>query len=68
MSMPIPSSSQPLTQTACGGTLKDPSGYPSAMYRGKRVYFCKEACLRAFEQDPDRFMAGEIEHPVKNEA
>jgi YHS domain-containing protein len=28
------------------------------------VYFCTRACLRAFESDPDRFMAGEIEHPA----
>jgi len=49
--------------TACGGRLKDPANYPQAVYHGKRVYFCTTACLRAFEQDPDRFMAGEIEHP-----
>ena len=51
--------------TACGGTLKNTSDYPSSVYHGKRAYFCKQACLRAFEQDPDRFMAGEIEHPIK---
>lgn len=53
-----------IAQTVCGGKLKDTTGYPSAMYRGERVYFCTRACLRVFEQDPDAFMAGEIEHPI----
>jgi YHS domain-containing protein len=52
-------------RTACGGTLKDPAGYPCADYRGEKVYFCTRACLRAFEQAPDAFMAGEIEHPAE---
>jgi YHS domain-containing protein len=51
-------------KTACGGGIKDPSQYPSAEYRGERVYFCTAACLRTFEQAPDRFMAGEVEHPL----
>lgn len=57
----------PEYKTACGGKLKDPKNYPSAMYRGERVYFCTRACLRVFEQDPDPFMAGEIEHPIHEE-
>jgi YHS domain-containing protein len=56
---------QPLgARTACGGKLKDTTGYPSAIYQGEQIYFCTQACLRAFEKDPDRFMAGEIEHPL----
>ena len=54
-------------ETACGGKLKDPTKYPSADYRGERVYFCTRACLRAFEQSPDAFMSGEIEHPIHEE-
>jgi len=54
-------------KTACGGKLKDPSKYPSADYRGERVYFCTRACLRAFERNPDAFMSGEIEHPIHEE-
>ena len=54
-----------IAKTACGGKLKDTTGYPTAMYRGEQVYFCKLACLRAFEQDPDPFMAGEVEHPIR---
>lgn len=56
-----------ILKTACGGVIKDPDRYPSAMYRGERVYFCTQACLRAFLLDPDRFMAGEIEHPQDEE-
>jgi len=60
---PIPAQS-PEYKTACGGNLKDPANYPSAMYQGERIYFCTRACLRVFEQAPDAFMAGEVEHPI----
>ena len=61
-------SNSPISQiteavTACGGKIKDPSKYPSAEYKDKVIYFCTEACCQAFHGDPDRFMAGEIEHP-----
>jgi YHS domain-containing protein len=49
--------------TVCGGKMKDPENFPSASFHGGRVYFCTAACLAAFESDPERFMAGEIEHP-----
>ena len=58
---------EPIYKTACEGKLKDPTTYPSAMYRGERVYFCTRACLRVFEQDPDSFMAGEVEHPIEED-
>jgi hypothetical protein len=29
--------------------------------------FCSQACLRVFEQQPDSFMTGEIEHPKKDD-
>jgi YHS domain-containing protein len=51
-------------KTACGGILLDPSGYPSAIFKGELVYFCNNACLKAFLQAPEAFMAGEIEHPL----
>jgi len=56
-----------LAQTVCGGKLKDTTGYPSAAYRGEQIYFCTRACLRVFEQAPDPFMAGEIEHPTQED-
>jgi YHS domain-containing protein len=57
----------PEYKTACGGQLKTPTNYPSAIDRGERLYFCSHACLRAFEQNPDAFMAGEVEHPLEEE-
>jgi YHS domain-containing protein len=53
-----------VAKTVCGGKLLTTEGFPSAEYRGRRVYFCTQACLKAFRRDPDRFIAGEIEHPV----
>jgi len=54
-------------KTTCGGIIKDPSHYPSAEYQGGRVFFCTQACLRVFREDPDAFMAGEVEHPLNEE-
>ena len=53
--------------TVCGGRIDNPEKYPSALYKGRRVFFCTRACLRVFESDPDRFMAGEMEHPAEDE-
>ena len=50
--------------TVCGGTIQDPTLYPSAIFQGKRVYFCTRGGLRAFEETPDAFMRGEVEHPT----
>ncbi len=57
----------PIAKTACGGKLKDTTGYPSAIYHGEQVYFCTRTCLLAFEQNPDPFMAGELDHPIDDE-
>jgi YHS domain-containing protein len=51
-------------ETVCGEKIEDPRDFPSAEYDGKTVYFCTKRCLAAFETDPDRFIAGEIEHPL----
>ena len=53
--------------TACGGKLKDASGYSSALYAGETVYFCTRACLRVFEEDAEAFMLGEVEHPAEED-
>jgi len=60
-------SSEPQLKTVCGGIIKDPTKFPSAEYRGERVYFCNRACLHAFEQSPDAFISGGIEHPIHEE-
>jgi YHS domain-containing protein len=62
MEIQLPNQPKPL-KTVCGGDMSDPRLFPSADYRGQRVYFCTRACLRAFQDGPDRFMRGEIEHP-----
>ncbi len=56
----------PVIKSACGGELKDPSQYLSAMFNGERVYFCNTACLKAFLLAPEAFMAGEVEHPLED--
>ena len=58
----------PSPKTVCGGDMTNPLFFPSAEYRGAKVYFCRAACLRAFESDPDRFIRGEIEHPKEDES
>lgn len=50
--------------TVCNGVIENPEKYPFADYKGDTVYFCTQGCLKAFETDPDRFIAGEIEHPL----
>jgi len=59
--------SLPEFRTACGGTINDPMKYPSAEYRGETIYFCTRACLRVFKEDPQAFMAGEVEHPTEED-
>jgi YHS domain-containing protein len=58
---------EPIYKTACGGTLRDPSNYLSALYHDDQVYFCTRACRRVFEKDPDSFMAGKVEHPFEED-
>ena len=54
----------PRYKTACGGFIKDPSRYPSAEFHGETIYFCTQACLRVFLENPEPFMAGDVEHPL----
>ncbi len=54
-------------KTQCGGVLTEPEKYPSADYQGQRVYFCTRACLRVFLENPDAFMANEVEHPLEED-
>ena len=56
-----------IIKSACGGILTDPEKYPSADYKGERVYFCTRGCLRAFEKNPEGFMNGEVEHPLDDD-
>jgi hypothetical protein len=62
-----PATQPPEYKTACGGNLKDPTNYPNATFQGDRIYFCTHGCLPVFEQAPDPFMAGKVEHPLDDE-
>jgi YHS domain-containing protein len=66
MTTPAPNLEASITKTACGGALQDPSGYPTAIFKGELVYFCNNACLKVFMHAPAAFMAGEIEHPFED--
>jgi YHS domain-containing protein len=58
---------EPIIESACGGRLTEPEKYPSVEYQGRRIYFCTHACLRVFEQNPEGFLNGEVEHPLDDE-
>lgn len=64
MTDPIDKPQAVIAKTACGGKLTAITGYPSAVYRGEPIYFCTDACLRVFGENPEAFMAGEIVHPL----
>lgn len=65
--MTNPTPETQIIKTACGGILKTLTGYPSAQYNGEMIYFCTNACWKAFLSAPDAFMAGEIEHPLEDD-
>jgi YHS domain-containing protein len=50
--------------TACGAILENPDRYLYREYEGRRIYFCNQECLREFGQDPERFLFGNIVHPI----
>ena len=43
--------------TLCGRIFHDadPAYFPSAQYRGRKIYLCTESCLGAFLADPEIF-------------
>jgi hypothetical protein len=43
--------------TLCGRIFRDtdPSYFPSAEYRGRKIILCTDSCLGAFLADPDLF-------------
>jgi len=60
---PGESMGEPIKETVCGGRLGDESEAVRIEYQGQVYYVCHAGCRRAFEADPERFLAGEIEHP-----
>jgi YHS domain-containing protein len=55
-------SQPPILLTQCGDLITDLEKTPFEVYRGEKIYFCLESCRRAFLSDPERFLAGEIDH------
>ena len=56
-----------IAKTVCGAKIKDSQRFPAAIYKGERIYFCTRACLRVFDENPDSFIAGEIDHPLDDQ-
>jgi len=48
---PVPAAGSPVL-TACGGQIQYAKDTPTAIFRGRRVYFCLPACREGFERDP----------------
>lgn len=48
---------QQAVDPVCGMTVAVSDATPSLEHEGRRVWFCREGCLRAFEQDPSRYVA-----------
>lgn len=55
----------PPPETTCRRVMTgDLRYYPQAKFRGRRLYFCTEYCLRAFLEDPERFHAAHSKRRV----
>ena len=61
------SEKQQVIKTVCGGILTEPEKYPSVIFKDERLYFCTRACLRVFEQNPQAFLDGQVEHPLEED-
>ena len=40
----------------CGMQVDEKKAAATANYQGQPYYFCAEACRRAFEKDPDKYL------------
>jgi len=49
-------------KTVCGGMIRNPEDHPTAVYRGEKIYFCADSCLKAFEQDPEGYIESTQDH------
>jgi Uncharacterized conserved protein len=43
----------------CGMSVDEKSSKYSSQYRGKTYYFCSRACKDRFDNNPERYAAGE---------
>jgi YHS domain-containing protein len=56
-----------VVKTVCGGILTEPEKYPSMIFKDDRLYFCTRACMRVFQENPQAFLDGEVEHPLEED-
>ena len=43
----------------CGMEVEPTRAAATSEYRGETIYFCAPGCKRAFDQDPERYLAGQ---------
>jgi Cu+-exporting ATPase len=43
----------------CKMEVKESEAAATSEYRGKKYYFCAAGCKKAFDQDPEKYLAGE---------
>lgn len=58
----------PPARLVCGREMTTaPENYSPAQYRGRRIHFCTEFCLDAYNADPERFYAAHSRNAPKEE-
>ncbi|GAF93519.1 unnamed protein product [marine sediment metagenome] len=43
----------------CKMEVKESEAAATSEYQGKKYYFCAAGCKKAFDQDPEKYLAGE---------
>ena len=43
----------------CKMEVEESKAAATSEYKGKKYYFCSVGCKRAFDQDPEKYLAGE---------
>ena len=43
----------------CKMKIEDSKAVATSEYKGKKYYFCAAGCKRAFDQDPEKYLAKE---------
>lgn len=52
----------------CGMTVNEETAAGRWSYNGKDYYFCNIACLKRFQNDPDRFLVAHTREPIRDSA
>ena len=43
----------------CKMEVEETKAAPASQYEGKEYYFCAVGCKKAFDEDPEKYLAGE---------